>query len=645
MLTGLMLTGCQRAAPPVPRRTAQQSQQSAGAATSTDLDQAMEFLFRIDEFDPVQARMQIHHHLNEWINRQPPDPQWQHDPMFDRLDRNRFPHIPPSESLRTLRFQLFDTFMLQEAVWMRDVSNWVSTGPLHDPTLAEWFRQLQAERGADHAAQVGEMARLFDWTIRNIQLDPTTSENPGEPLPAGTLTESQMRQADGTFFPWETLLLGHGDFIERARVFIHLARQRGVPAVMLGVSSPAGDYERPWAVATLVDDELYLFEPRLGIPIPDVLPAAGESSDTGGRRAGIMRLSELVQAPERVTELYADDTTGLGLRASDAKQLIALIDATPTYLSQRMRLLESQLSGDRKVVLSFAATPLRRRLETLKGIAQVRMWIQPYEVLRFQSELPNFPNYLTELLVERIPFDSRTPLSQGRILHFRGQLDKTKDRPGAKIFYMEARVFDENQVREELKRSLQRAKVRDNPGAATIELTTEELARVEAGVSMASGLAEQSRVGAAYWLGLLCFDNAQYRIARDYFSLRVLEKHPQTFWRHGAHYNLARTDEMLGHTDHQPALVSKSIELLQNSAADDPQAIGNRWRARLITPAQPETTPAQPETTPAQPEATPAQPEAPPTQPEAPAAQSETTPAQPETTPAQTDSAPTTETD
>ena len=57
---------------------------------------------------------------------------------------------------------------------------------------------------------------LFDWTVRNIQLEP---DDPNR-IPQ---------------FPWETLLFGRGTATERAWVFILLLRQLDIDAAVLAV--------------------------------------------------------------------------------------------------------------------------------------------------------------------------------------------------------------------------------------------------------------------------------------------------------------------------------------------------------------------------------------------------------------------------
>ena len=92
--------------------------------------------------------------------------------------------------------------MLQETVWLRDLTRWC--------------------RG-DDVDDLGRAKRLFDWVVRNIQLDPQVSE--GSVLSTGHTLQ----------MPWETLLLGQGTVLERAWVFILMARQQDLDAVLLAV--------------------------------------------------------------------------------------------------------------------------------------------------------------------------------------------------------------------------------------------------------------------------------------------------------------------------------------------------------------------------------------------------------------------------
>ena len=77
-------------------------------------------------------------------------------------------------------------------------------------------------------------------------------------------------------FPWESLMFGRGTALERAWVFILMARQEGLRCSALGrgrsgrkhSNRPWNQALQPWCVAVLIDNNAYLFDPLLGMPIP-----------------------------------------------------------------------------------------------------------------------------------------------------------------------------------------------------------------------------------------------------------------------------------------------------------------------------------------------------------------------------------------
>ena len=197
---------------------------------------------------------QVVNRLNQWLPTQKPPSDWRRDPLVEQLPPS-LRDLPPLEDAAAMEFSSYDGFMLEEAVWLRDLSNWARGNTLDD---------LQRAR------------KLFDWTVRNIQLDPESVDR--TPL-----------------LPREVLLLGHGTALERAWVFILLARQQRLDAAVLALDKgaatrkPAAAKEdpggvpaavplvdlQPWCVAVLVEGkQLYLFDPRLGLPIPAQGPIA-----------------------------------------------------------------------------------------------------------------------------------------------------------------------------------------------------------------------------------------------------------------------------------------------------------------------------------------------------------------------------------
>ena len=87
------------------------------------------------------------------------------------------------EELSRQRFTNDDIYAIQESVWMRQLAHWVSTQPL-DPLFAKWLDRRNSGLGEETADQLGTAYRLFDWTVRNIQLDeqlPSPDESTAAP--------------------------------------------------------------------------------------------------------------------------------------------------------------------------------------------------------------------------------------------------------------------------------------------------------------------------------------------------------------------------------------------------------------------------------------------------------------------------------
>ena len=77
---------------------------------------------------------------------------------------------------------------------------------------------------------------------------------------------------------------------------------------------------------------------------------------------GIATLEQLIANPNLLDAVRDEQDNSPPLTANDLRRTVALIDATPEYLSQRMKVLESALLGDDKTVLTTVASPIARSL-------------------------------------------------------------------------------------------------------------------------------------------------------------------------------------------------------------------------------------------------------------------------------------------
>jgi TolA-binding protein len=78
---------------------------------------------------------------------------------------------------------------------------------------------------------------------------------------------------------------------------------------------------------------------------------------------------------------------------------------------------------------------------------------------------------------------------------------------------------------------------------------------------------------ASYWLGIIAYEQGDYRVAVDYFRERVLIASPDGPWTGGARYNLGRSYEAMGEIEQAVA---------QYQLDTSPQSTGNKVRARRL---------------------------------------------------------------
>jgi hypothetical protein len=309
----------------------------------------------------VDSMRQIVDRLNQWVRKQQP-PEWRQDPLFDQLPEP-LKKLPLADGLDKLEIGTFDGYYLLEAVYLRDAA------------LAARGKSIDSRQRA---------SRLFDWVVRNIQLEADSKEH----IPR---------------FPWETLFFGRGTAWERAWVFVLLARQEGLDAVVLGIApTEASQSPKPWCVAVRVDGKAYLFDPLWGLPIPG--PNGVRKGEGGRLEITPAALDELAADESLLKRMNTDADHPYPVAQTDLKNVVALVEGSPTALSRRMKVVESRLQGKQKMVLTASATEQADRWKGTPGVSGAKLWLLPYETIRQRSELKPVDNI--KLLVGFLPFYS-----------------------------------------------------------------------------------------------------------------------------------------------------------------------------------------------------------------------------------------------
>ena len=487
---------------------AEQGTQRRGPASQAKVqgglfDSVVENLDRLEQFDPNQMLPQICDRLNQWYLQDKPKLTWQADPLLGGLP-DELRDLGVVKTLDVMKYRLPDAWYLQESVWLRDISNGARGDQFEDLAVAQ---------------------RLFDWTVRNIQLEPDAAE---------CTRENYHR-------PYETLLLSRGQAVDRAWIFLLLARQQGLDVVLLGLSDAGGKVPSPWLPALFANGELYLFDCRLGLAIP------------GPDGRGVATLAQVMTDPQLLRRLDLDDEHPYSVGPENLKHVVAFIEGSPSNLSRRMALVESRLTGKHKMALVSPGSALADRLKTVPQLAEIKLWTFPFEIWLWQAKVGEAG--MKAVARELLLFQVIPTLALGRALYFKGVYDGEM---GANKCYLNARPPDKMIADWKL-----------SPEAAK-QFKREDHSKVEATQVL---LMKQGKQSASFWLGLVAFERKDYSSAIDWFGKRTLETQPNGPWASAARYNLARTYEAVGDLDRAIVLYESDVSA---------QSYGNKLRGRWL---------------------------------------------------------------
>ena len=92
-------------------------------------------------------------------------------------------------------------------------------------------------------------------------------------------------------------------------------------------------------------------------------------------------LAQVAADEKLLRRLDVDQTHVYGVKASDLKHVVVMLEASPTYLARRMKLLESRLVGPQKMVLTTSPTAQAEHWKAVAHVAEVRLWLWPFETL------------------------------------------------------------------------------------------------------------------------------------------------------------------------------------------------------------------------------------------------------------------------
>ncbi|WP_165230262.1 tetratricopeptide repeat protein [Aquisphaera insulae] len=283
-----------------------------------------------------------------------------------------------------------------------------------------------AGRVAGTGDDLERVRRVFDWVVEQVQL-----------VPAGWLGSRQLPQVPAR--PYDVVLRGMGTesegfWSERAWLFMELCRQLDIDTGLLTYTrgnilgprarAQAGSAEAatqaasrpavPWACAALINGKAYLFDARLGMPIPGPSGVGVATLEDAMSDASILERMDL---PGQ----FAYGTSRASLLSSPTK-IGVLIDSSKGYFSPKMKLLQSELAGKNRTILYRNPAEQRDHFAKVLGarLGDVKLWVTPLQV---EQELFTNAQFVESTKQSLTFFSSEFPLIYARIKQLRGDLE------------------------------------------------------------------------------------------------------------------------------------------------------------------------------------------------------------------------------
>ena len=506
LLTPLLLSGCRD------RSQVNVSEIRPRETESDNLQTALAIVDGLDNADLSQATSACIYNFNQWIEKHDDDSQWVTPSLLSALPI----HLAGTGLVNNVGAKRFfppDVNYLQEMSWISQIARWIQANEVDHRKI--WDDHIPASVQREDRAKLQKVLRMFDWTVRNVQLEPLL-EYPE--VPEGetrTAPELGMPGPGYSMAVRDILVFGKGDWWQRARVLALLARQVDVSVILLGLPADFGEAKQPWLTACLIGDQLYLLDVKDGLP---VLTEDG---------AAIATLHGL-----RQNQKYAVTLLPASIEASGEEMLsglVGLIEADVMSVSHRMAILEKYLTGDRQMKLTTMPNTLSRELRTKHAIEKSEIWVPTYEYYAFATALnarisegdAGVIAFLKEKQDYQI-LEDMYQLKEGRFKSFRGLFDDfeigvgQETQRGSKTLLMSSRLSQDKIVKVTTDRQVQEELGYVRPDEMSLTAWQENLRRTKL-------IFVKTKDMASYMIGMIHMEQGNYSDAIDWLERRTLQ--------------------------------------------------------------------------------------------------------------------------
>lgn len=548
---------------PNKKQSAEQLEQQVVAqeAKVENLSEAMRFVDNLADYNRMEAVKEVGYQLNAWMATDRNNVSSTKIPELIRSLPEDIRAYPPLSRVDSREFTQADVGYLMQSRLFAGVAKWTANSPLSDAVWKDWLQKPEIV-GGKPLSEVGvgnlQLAyKFFDWSIRNIQLVGDAKDievlpkDPRLPLNDTALGYRQL--------PWQTLMYGSGDFIERGRVFTELARQRNIDTVWLAIGK--ADSVAPaslWLIGVPIEDEIFLFDSKLGIPIP------------GPEQVGIATLRQALDDESILRRLNISGRFKYPLDAKGAQSVIALIDADVSMISGRMKRLQESLTSDLRTELYVDVDALASKLKSYPKIQGVQCWTLSILSRMYSEELEKrlkeTNEFTARYLQDHLLYVGDTPMIKAKYHHLLGQWENSLDEQGAMAQYMNCRVPEEDLAKLTYDTDLQEL-------FDAKRLPNEPLDKYNFRLSQIITIYREAKVDSTYLIGLLHFDQNNLESSTNWLIKRAQGLKGSQRWQPSIWYNAARAYESDGK-------IKEAIEMLRQ--VPSPQEAGNRIRMRLL---------------------------------------------------------------
>ena len=439
---------------------------------------------------------------------------------------------------------------------MRNISSWVLQNPYRDSLFASWLEERKKGLDDKEAAKFENALKLFDWVVRNVTLEGKAKDI--EKLPVSPYLPLSDSAPGYTLSPWQTVLRGRGDALARARVFSQLAFQANIPVAWIALPGNSDETPRLWALGIPVGKDIYVLEPRWGLPLP------------GPNQKGIATLQEAKDDATILRRATLVDQFTYPIAATDLAKTTLLLDVEPMAMGMSMQRLEKTLTGDLRVKLYADTQQWASLFTSVDPQLPIRLWSLPWLAQEYARELRvrlrNMDQFTASYLNEMAAYMDDTLLSRARQTHMKGSFKQTMDEEGALGQYLALRIPDATLEQLAYDPDLQKQMM-------LRRMSGEETPQFQTRIRYYQGTFRRAKLEGCLFLAMAHFDLGNYESARswaDRWTLQIAGTEP---FHSSCWYLIGRSLEHLEGKE-------EAIEFYKKSPS--PQEAGNRIRARLL---------------------------------------------------------------